>query len=288
MKGTSITQKIYGQKLAPFQFMGEKEWSRLDQLNQYDPDTTDHSVNTGLLLVASASKQHVFNGVTFRFVDLLTRSRILGDELSVTLKQLGRSGVLHDIGKIKIDKKLMLSTGGYSLEESQIVSKHELYSEMKLAEDGFVVEAKIVGQHHNHHHETPASQFWFPPLNKWLPISGLLQWADSYDALRRERPYKLSLTSLGALAVICDNAQCDLVNPEITYFMTLGILASVKTHDKQLLKSSSLRELNNLQIIRTFLSKQLEKMMFTEPKVRPSTFIHFQELSRPELVQHVF
>jgi len=106
------------------------------------------------------------------------------------------AGLLHDIGKILVDKDILTKRGSLDLTEYAEMSEHTRLGAEILSQIQFPWENLV----HSilHHHDRPAYDEFSPPrshsrLNLCTKIIGLV---DSFDAMTSDRPYRRAL-SLG-------------------------------------------------------------------------------------------
>lgn len=110
-------------------------------------------------------------------------------------------GLLHDIGKIKIDDNILLKKDKLNDKEFEIVKKHVFFSAEILKEYGYskkIIEAVL------YHHERFDGSGYFERLKgKQIPeLSRILAIIDSFDALSSFRLYREPVPYLDALALI--------------------------------------------------------------------------------------
>lgn len=141
-------------------------------LSSYDNYTFSHSLNVTLL--------SILLGVTMK----LTRSDLIG---------LGSGALLHDIGKIYINKRILLKNGPLTDEEFEIVKKHP--------KDGYDYISKryhLPTKHAftilDHHEKFDGTGYPHGKKGDDISIFGrICSVADVYDALSSKRPYRDAL-----------------------------------------------------------------------------------------------
>lgn len=152
----SATQNIY-QKIVAKNHVAKL----LFALRHYDATTYNHSCRTAKLALQLA----------------------YGHMDSRNLEVLGEAALLHDVGKIMIDKKLLNKPGKLTTSEYEVVKQHASYGEAIVK--SFGVNEKILQLIRNHHPENSGGLF--EPDD---PILQILIKADLLDAWMHERPYK--------------------------------------------------------------------------------------------------
>jgi putative nucleotidyltransferase with HDIG domain len=151
------------------------------QLKEFDQYTTTHSTNVAVLAMA------------------------LGEALGFAgreLRVLGVSGLLHDLGKVKIPREILIKPGGFTDEEFAIMKAHPREG-AKLILDRDVrleVPAVVAYEHHIMLNGGGYPSFRFKRDTHYA--SRLVHICDVYDALCTNRPYREAWTSEKALAHI--------------------------------------------------------------------------------------
>lgn len=111
------------------------------------------------------------------------------------------AGLLHDLGKLAIPNKILNKKGKLSEEEYEAIKQHPYYSYRIMEEvDGFQTIAAWVGTHHE---KLDGSGYPFHFKAAQISFgSRVLAVADIYCALIESRPYRQSMTSEQAIAVM--------------------------------------------------------------------------------------
>jgi len=144
-----------------------KMWN--DQIKRFDRETLEHSSRVETLSIMIANLCHV------------------SEEDKNILKYVSK---FHDIGKLKISKRIIGKTSKLSQREYEIIKQHPITGVNILKSYG-IVDQKIldvVGQHHENWDGTG-----YPDKLKGLEISFLasvVHLADVIEALSVKRPYK--------------------------------------------------------------------------------------------------
>ena len=141
----------------------------LMRMRDHDQYTTTHSLNVAVLSMALAE----FLG--------LRRREVQG---------IGVAGVLHDIGKVKIDRRLLVKPGKLSPEEREAIQQHPVEGARILmdSDEGLELAAIVAYEHHIWY-----SGGGYPHLRQprgCHPASQLLHVCDVYDAFATHRPYR--------------------------------------------------------------------------------------------------
>ncbi|MEZ4743105.1 MAG: HD domain-containing protein [Bdellovibrionota bacterium] len=117
------------------------------------------------------------------------------------LEELAIGCLLHDIGKSKVDQKIITKAQSLNSEEWKIMRKHPEYG------DGIVKEAILSSVPRGiilHHHERMDGSGYPHGLasRELLPEVKIAAFADTFDALTTNRPYQNSRTRFEALDLI--------------------------------------------------------------------------------------
>ncbi len=158
------------------------------QLKEFDQYTTTHSTNVSVLAMA------------------------LGEYLGFggrELRVLGVSGLLHDLGKVKIPREILVKPGGFTDEEFAIMKGHPKEG-AKLILDRDVrleVPAVVAYEHHIMINGGGYPAFHFARDTHYA--SRLVHVCDVYDALCTNRPYRDAWTSQKALDYLQEKSGTD-------------------------------------------------------------------------------
>jgi diguanylate cyclase (GGDEF)-like protein len=124
------------------------------------------------------------------------------------------TGMLHDIGKIGIDEKILNHDGVLNELEWHEVKKHpEIGYRILSLSSTFASYAEDVNEHHERHDGKGYPKGLLG--DKITPIAKIISIADTYDALTSNRAYRQALSEEAALKEInrCSGSQFD---PEMT------------------------------------------------------------------------
>jgi putative nucleotidyltransferase with HDIG domain len=151
------------------------------QLKEFDQYTTTHSTNVAVLVMA------------------------LGEALGFAgreLRALGVSGLLHDLGKVKIPREILIKPGGFTDEEFAIMKSHPREGAKLILDRDVRLElpAVVAYEHHIMLNGGGYPAFRFKRDTHYA--SRLVHICDVYDALCTNRPYRAAWSSEKALAHI--------------------------------------------------------------------------------------
>lgn len=126
------------------------------------------------------------------------------------LKIISLGGLYHDIGKRKLDKKLLNKKGKLTLEEMETIRSHPQIGSLilnKMAMNENVIQAAL------YHHERWDGKGYPGGLSEeCIPLySRIISVADAYDAMIYKRSYKKAMSVEDALAELkrCSGTQFD-------------------------------------------------------------------------------
>ncbi|MBN1383900.1 MAG: HD domain-containing protein [Elusimicrobia bacterium] len=151
------------------------------------------------LAEAIEAKDHTTKGHSERMVKFVT---FLGKTLKMSkqeLKDLEMAAILHDVGKIGIDKSVLLKPGKLTPEEYEIIKNHSIIGANIISRVRFL---KGAAQYVKHHHERWDGNGYPDKLKgEEIPLGArILAVVDSFDAMMSERPYKKPMTREEAFA----------------------------------------------------------------------------------------
>ncbi len=172
-----------------FLFADKQAFYHLIQVTSYDYYTYTHSVNVFVFNIALAARLGV-------------REEDLHD--------FGQGGLLHDIGKSRIDPELLNSPGKLSPDEWRIIKMHPVFGDQMLLEQGCTSE--IIIDVVRHHHEKLCGGGYPDGLSgddvsAWVRICTI---SDIFDALTTRRPYKGALDSYHSLLLMQEEMSNEL------------------------------------------------------------------------------
>lgn len=173
------------------------------------------------------------------------------------------AGLLHDIGKILVDKQILTKPGTLDLTEYAEMSQHtrlgaQIIDNIKFPWENLVYAVR-------HHHDRPNYEEEFSPrqcrhFDMGIKIVGLI---DAFDAMTSDRPYRRALGMKETLAEIIDclGGQFD---PEITraFLKVLEHDIGRPPHQRRILDERLLRDgLDRLRDILADALQQVESIM---------------------------
>jgi putative nucleotidyltransferase with HDIG domain len=151
------------------------------ELKEFDQYTTTHSTNVSVLAMALAEHLGLGTGA---------------------VRSIGLAALLHDLGKIRIPREILVKPGRLTDAERKTMQRHPLEGARLILErdDELEIAATVAYEHHimidgggyPHRHYPRGAQY----------ASRLVHVCDVYDALRTKRPYRDAWPSARALSYL--------------------------------------------------------------------------------------
>ena len=168
------------------------------QLKSFDQYTTTHSSNVAVLAMGLSE-----------YLGLGSRE----------IRQFGVAGLLHDLGKVRIPKEILVKPGKLTDEEREVMQQHPVDGARLILERETRLEtaAFVAYEHH-----IMIDGGGYPRLRYARDChyaSKLVHVCDVYDALRTDRPYRPAWESSRALAYLSERAGREF-DPEIVQAFT--------------------------------------------------------------------
>jgi len=117
------------------------------------------------------------------------------------LREIYVAGLLHDLGKLSIPRKILDKPGPLDPSEVEIIRTHTYYTHRLLTEAGFPT--RIVEWAAHHHERLDGKGYPFALAERELDIGArLMAIADIFAALTEDRPYRRAMSTDEALALI--------------------------------------------------------------------------------------
>ncbi len=133
------------------------------------------------------------------FAVILAQTLHLSEE---DMNDIGLAGLLHDIGKIRIDQMVLLKPSYLSEDEYETVQHHSDYGYEILKQNG-VIKEKILNGVRFHHERLDGSGYPQGFRNKLIPIyAKIIGVCDAFDALTTKRTFRKNYTSYEALSAM--------------------------------------------------------------------------------------
>jgi HD-GYP domain-containing protein (c-di-GMP phosphodiesterase class II) len=155
------------------------------QLKEFDQYTTTHSINVSVLAMALGE----FRGLP-----------------PATVRGFGLAGLLHDLGKVRIPREILLKPGKLTPTERAVIEAHPADGARMIleGEEAMDLAAVVAYEHHRYHDGGGYPRVHYD--RRAHHASSLVHVCDVYDALRTRRPYRDAWSSAQALEYIGERA----------------------------------------------------------------------------------
>jgi putative two-component system response regulator len=131
------------------------------------------------------------------------------------LLALHRGGYLHDIGKVAIPDSILFKPGKLSAEEWVLMRTHSVRGEEICRPLRSL--AQVLPIIRNHHERWDGTGYPDGLRGEKIPLlARVLQFADAFDALTTERPYKAAFPREEALEILMDESEKGWRDPQLT------------------------------------------------------------------------
>ncbi|NBD95669.1 MAG: HD domain-containing protein [Gammaproteobacteria bacterium] len=130
----------------------------------------------------------------------------------------GLAGLLHDLGKLKIDQDILNKPGPLTDEEFEIVKQHTVLGHELITREGGLPEAVAMAV--LHHHERPDGT-GYPhglPHHEIPMLARLVAIVDAYDAITSERVYDPARSHHDALGILWKQRNRQFDGPMVEAF----------------------------------------------------------------------
>lgn len=170
----------------------------------------------------------VFDEYTFyHSVNVAVLSIIIGIALNLTrpaLYKLGLGALLHDIGKIFVDKDILLKREPLNAKELEEIKKHPTLGYEYLVSHFDIPAKAYLGSLH-HHERFNGSGYPLSLSGKHISQVGrIIAIADVYDALTSDRPYRKALLPSDVMEYIMGGSST-MFDPDYVYAFTRKVAA---------------------------------------------------------------
>jgi len=170
------------------------------KIMQFEYSTYTHSLNISLLCST--------------FANVLNQPQEL-------IPRLVKGALLHDIGKSKIDNKILLKPGKLTNEEWEIIKTHPILGVELLKETN--INDEIITQMVKYHHEKFDGNGYPERLkNNEIPFAAqIIAICDVFDALTSQRAYKTAVGSFPAFKIMLNEMDGSFNKELLTKFINI-------------------------------------------------------------------
>jgi HD-GYP domain-containing protein (c-di-GMP phosphodiesterase class II) len=127
---------------------------------------------------------------------------VIAKHMGMTAEEVERvylSGVIHDVGKIGIEDKILRKPAALTEEEYEIMKQHPRKGEKIL--EAVPLLKQMAGAGLMHHENVDGSGYPDGLRGEQIPLLGrIVSVADAFDAMTTDRPYSKAMTFEAALA----------------------------------------------------------------------------------------
>jgi len=135
-------------------------------------------------------------------VNVCILASTLAEELGYSeeeINEIGLAGLLHDIGKLKTPKSILLKPGKLNEDEWKLMKKHPTLGSQLLSEHQGVSHRTIKMVYEHHMRPNPDGYPALKSGEQISPESQIIAVADTFDASTTLRPYQDPLTQIEAI-----------------------------------------------------------------------------------------
>jgi len=165
----------------------------------------DTIINSDATLIA-LNELKISDDYTFKHsVDVATMAAFLGRVVGlnpIDVRELGLSGLLHDIGKTKIDPAIINSPNKLTDAEFKEIQKHPTYGK-EMCEKMANISPEVIAGVYEHQEKYNGKGYPRKLIGCDISLFGrILAVCDVYDALVTPRSYKPGMSSLKAMSIM--------------------------------------------------------------------------------------
>ena len=136
------------------------------------------------------------------------------------IAEIERAGKLHDIGKLGIDETILCKPGKLTEKEYAIIKTHSQMGTAILEPLDFLSKERIIMRHH--HERYDGNGYPDRLKGKEIPLgSRIMAFADAFDAMKSERPYRKSLPDEKIISEIKENTGTQFCPKVVEAFLSL-------------------------------------------------------------------
>lgn len=177
-------------------------YNYLKEIKKYDEDTFIHCIRVSI-------------------ISLLLAQKLNFDKNSI--EELIITALLHDLGKIQINKKILNKKERLTTEEFNLIKTHSIFGYNLLKNNENISNITKISILFHHENEN-GSGYPFNLKNNEIPLySKIVHIADNYDALKSKRVYKDSFTKESCITYLQSNKDIMFDSNILKEFLLLEI-----------------------------------------------------------------
>lgn len=173
----------------------------MQHVNQVVDDCVDSILRNSSALVWLTQIRNKDNYTAEHSLRVCIYAIALGRELGfreLELQNIGVCGLLHDVGKVRIPKNLLIKQDNLSEEEIKIIQQHPVYGKKLLISKAGVYPG-AVDVAYCHHERLDGSGYPRGITTERIPYyAKIIAIIDSYDSMISDKPYSKGMTTLDA------------------------------------------------------------------------------------------
>ncbi len=151
------------------------------------------------------SKDAVTRGHVIRTAEA---ALVVGEELGLDaddLRNLGLGAILHDVGKLRIDTRLLTKPGRLTAEEYETIKQHAEHGEAMVQTSTVLAEIAPIVRHH--HERVDGTGYPDGLAGEAIPLlARVVSVCDAYDAMAHTRHYRIGMDDQKVRAVLREHA----------------------------------------------------------------------------------
>ncbi len=183
-----------GELADTFNFMSAELQSHIEQLESAAEEYRELFIGTTEALATAIDEKDPYTRGHSERVNQF--AIILGEELGLSEKELEElylSSLLHDIGKIGIDDRILRKPASLTDEEFEIMKQHPVRGANILS--GVKALANVIPGMKHHHERYGGGGYPDGLMGESIPLAArIIQVADALDAMTTNRPYQRAMT----------------------------------------------------------------------------------------------
>ena len=183
---TRLSNRVFDQALS----LKEQNEELEERVRQRTADLEQANLDAMYMLATAAEAHDNQTGEHVRRVELASynAARALGFSEDGA-REIGRSSVLHDVGKLFVSLSLITKEGPLTEDERKAIEQHTIAGERLIADRPFFACARRIAR--SHHENVDGSGYPDGISKDQIPIEArIVRVTDCCDALLSARPYK--------------------------------------------------------------------------------------------------
>lgn len=183
-------------------------------------ELADANLDALTMLAVASETRDADTGAHVRRIERMARDTALALALQPDFAHhLGRSAILHDVGKITVPDDILKKPGPLTPEERAAMQQHTLAGENILGANPYFDLARVIARHHHENYDGTGYPDALEQDDIPLPAR-IVHVVDVYDALRSPRIYKDPWSDTKTLALLKEQAGTAFDPQVIEAFLT--------------------------------------------------------------------